>query len=254
MHDLAALIPLLAFLLLCAGVAFHARRAAKPEGFIAEYYLGSKSMGGFVLAMTTVSTYISISFFMGGPGQAWESGFSWVYMAACQVTAPILIFCLAGKKLALIGRKINAVTIVDVIRSRYASDTVAVFSALIIVLLFGAVLVAQFVGGAKLFEAVTGYSYGTGLLIFGGTVVLFTVIGGFRGVALTDALCGIAILLSTIIIAGGILMAGGGYTNIMEFISTTDPELLSTDAGGDIPLGLYLSQWLLMGIFAFTLP
>ena len=57
--------------------------------------------------------------------------------------------------------------LIDVIRARYKSDAVANVSAAIIVLFFAAMMVAQFVGGAKLFEAVTGYSYIVGLALFG---------------------------------------------------------------------------------------
>ena len=64
-----------------------------------------------------------------------------------------------GKKIALISRKINAITVIDVIRRRYQSDFLANMSALFIVMFFCGTMVAQFVGAAKLFEAVTGFSY-----------------------------------------------------------------------------------------------
>lgn len=254
MHDPLAVIPFLLFLLLCAGVAFRLRRRVQPSSFIGEYYLGGRSMNGFVLAMTTVATFVTVSLFLGSPGQAWDYGFSWVYMTTSAVVAPLLIFGLVGKKLALIGRKLNAVTLVDIIRSRYHSDTVATFSALLIVLFFGAVMVAQLVGGATLFEAVSGYSYETGLLILGGTVVIFTAVGGFRGVVVTDALCAVAMIFGVVVIAGGILSAGDGYEATMEWIALSEPALLTTDAGGTLPWGLYLTQWLLIGICAFALP
>ena len=132
--------------------------------------------------MTTVATYSSVSSFVGGPGQAWSVGFGWVYMSVVQVTALFLVLGILGKKMAMAARKIDAVTVIDVIRHRYQSDALANISAVIIVLFFSATMVAQFVGGAKLFEAVTGYSYMTGLVLFGLVVVIYTTIGGFRGV------------------------------------------------------------------------
>src|SRR5699024_56563 len=115
--------------------------------------------------MTTVATYSSVSSFVGGPGQAWSVGFGWVYMSVVQVTALFLVLGIIGKKMAMAARKIDAVTVIDVIRHRYQSDALANISAVIIVLFFSATMVAQFVGGAKLFEAVTGYSYMTGLVL-----------------------------------------------------------------------------------------
>ncbi len=135
------------------------RRAdAAGGGFVNSYFIGNRALGGFVLAMTTIATYGSVSSFVGGPGQAWQIGFGWVYMAVVQVTALVLLYGIFGKKMALISRKLDAVTVVDVIRARYGSNALANLSALVIVLFFAATMVAQFVGGAKLIEAVTGYS------------------------------------------------------------------------------------------------
>lgn len=115
-------------------------------------------------------------------------------MSVVQVTALLLVLGILGKKMAMVSRKIDAVTIIDVIRHRYQSDVLANISAIIIVIFFAATMVAQFVGGAKLFEAVTGYSYLTGLIVFGLVVVIYTTVGGFRGVAITDAICAVVML------------------------------------------------------------
>ena len=223
-------------------------------GFVKEYFIGNRALGGFVLAMTTIATYGSVSSFVGGPGQAWLVGWGWVYMAVVQVTALVLLYGILGKKMALVSRKLDAVTVIDVIRARYSSNALANVSAVVVVLFFAATMVAQFVGGAKLFEAVTGYSYLVGLVLFGVAVVLFTTIGGFRGVAVTDAICGVAMLIGIFVLAAGILAAGGGYENIMDTIRTNRPEMLEPFGGGSMPASLYFTQWLLVGIFTFVLP
>ena len=257
MNSLIALIPLILFLVIALAVSLFVRsrsRAQGEGGFVKEYFIGNRALGGFVLAMTTIATYGSVSSFVGGPGQAWLVGWGWVYMAVVQVTALVLLYGIFGKRLALISRRIDAVTIIDVIRARYNSNALANASAVIVVLFFAATMVAQFVGGAKLFEAVTGYSYMVGLCLFGIAVILFTTIGGFRGVAVTDALCGIAMLIGIVVLAAGILTAGGGYENIMDVIRANHPEMLEPFGGGQMPATLYFTQWLLVGVLTFVLP
>lgn len=267
---LVALVPLVLFLAVAVALSLFVRNRTSHEAgglhdhgeepqskafsFIRNYFIGNRGLGGFVLAMTTVATYGSVSSFVGGPGQAWEIGFGWVYMAVVQVTALILLYGVFGKKMALVSRKLKAVTVVDVIRARFGSDALANLSAIVIVVFFAATMVAQFVGGAKLFEAVTGYSYLIGLAIFGITAILFTVIGGFRGVAATDALCGIMMIVGIAVLAYGILNAGGGYEAIMQAIAETDPQKLDPFSGGDMPVSLYFTQWLLVGVFTLVLP
>ena len=235
---------------------FLRRSNAKSEsqGFVKEYFIGSRSLGGFVLAMTTVATYSSVSSFVGGPGQAWSVGFGWIYMSVVQVTALFLVLGVLGKKMAIAARKIDAVTVIDIIRHRYQSDAIAMISAVIIVLFFSATMVAQFVGGAKLFEAVTGYSYLTGLCVFGLVVVIYTTVGGFRGVAITDTICSVVMLVGMFLLLAGVLNQGGGYENIMEQIAANKPEMLEPFSGGNMPLTLYISQWMLVGIFTIGLP
>lgn len=256
-NNIFGLMPVFLFMIAMLIVSFVLRKMAdrKTEGgFLKEYFTGSRSLGGFVLAMTTVATYSSVSSFVGGPGQAWNIGFGWIYMSVVQVTALILVLGILGKKMAMVSRKIDAVTVIDVIRHRYQSDALATISAIIIVLFFSATMVAQFVGGAKLFEAVTGYSYVTGLVVFGLVVVIYTTVGGFRGVAITDAICAVAMLIGMFLLLAGILKTGGGYASIMEHIASVKPEMLEPFSGGNMPMSLYISQWMLVGIFTIGLP
>ena len=53
-------------------------------------------------------------------------------------------------------------------------------------------------------------------------------------------------IVGIFVLAGGILNAGGGYTNIMENLQTHNPQLLDPLGGGDMPIGLYFTQWLLV--------
>jgi len=252
-----ALLPVFLFMISMLAISVFLRRSnakSESQGFVKEYFIGSRSLGGFVLAMTTVATYSSVSSFVGGPGQAWSVGFGWIYMSVVQVTALFLVLGVLGKKMAIVARKIDAVTVIDIIRHRYQSDAIAMISAVIIVLFFSATMVAQFVGGAKLFEAVTGYSYLTGLCVFGLVVVIYTTVGGFRGVAITDTICSVVMLVGMFLLLAGVLNQGGGYENIMEQIAANKPEMLEPFSGGNMPLTLYISQWMLVGIFTIGLP
>ena len=141
--NILALMPVFVFMIIMLIVSIYVRRASAKkasEGFVKDYFIGSRSLGGFVLAMTTVATYSSVSSFVGGPGQAWSIGFGWIYMSVVQVTALLLVLGILGKKMAMVSRKIDAVTIIDVIRHRYQSDVLANISAIIIVIFFAATI------------------------------------------------------------------------------------------------------------------
>ena len=257
MGNLFNLLPVLLFLVGMLGISAYIQRASqenRQKDFAKDYFIGGRTLGGFVLAMTTAATYSSVSTFVGGPGMAWVIGYGWLYMAIVQVVVIFLVLGVFGKKIALIAREIDAVTVIDVLRARYESNLLANMAALVMVAFFCSTMVAQFVGAAKLFEAVTGFSYVTGLSLFGLIVVVYTTIGGFKGVAVTDACCAIAMIVGMCILMGGMMSAGGGFENMMQYISTKHPDMLEPLSRGKMPISLYISQWLLVGICTLALP
>ena len=254
MSTLSVLLPLLGFMAGMLALGVYVRRHEGAGGFLAGYFVGGQSLGAFVLAMTMVATYSSVSSFVGGPGMAYEIGFGWIYMAVIQTMTIFLVLGIFGKQVARLARRIGAVTIVDIIRHRYRSDALAAMAAFAIVVFFAASMVAQFVGGAQLFAAVTGYSYELGLVLFGIVVVVYTSIGGFRAVALTDTCCAIVMMAGIVLLFYYVLEAGGGLPSIMETLRTAHPEMLTPTSAGHMPVSLYISQWLLVGALTIALP
>ncbi len=85
--QLEVILPLIAYLLVVFGLSIYAMRKRATGNFLNEYFLGSRSMGGIVLAMTLTATYISASSFIGGPGAAYKYGLGWVLLAMIQLPA-----------------------------------------------------------------------------------------------------------------------------------------------------------------------
>ena len=257
MSSFINLLPVIAFLVLMLAISAYVQKSSaddRQKNFAKDYFIGGRTLGGFVLAMTTAATYSSVSTFVGGPGMAWIIGYGWLYMAIVQVVVIFLVLGVFGKKIAMIARRIDAVTVIDVLRARYKSNFLANFAAIVIVGFFCATMVAQFVGAAKLFEAVTGYSYLTGLSLFGLIVVFYTTIGGFKGVAITDSFCAVAMIAGMCLLFGAMMETGGGFDNIMKHISTNHPDMLEPLSRGKMPMSLYISQWMLVGICTLALP
>lgn len=255
MHTVLILTPIVIYLGAMLAMGFAIQRSssdARAENFSKDYFIGGRSLGGFVLAMTLVATYSSVSSFVGGPGVAWDRGFGWVYYAMTQVVAAFLVMGVMGKKIAIVSRKIDAVTIIDLVRVRYQSNLLANLAAFAMVAFFCGTMVAQFMGGANLFAVAAGVDYKTGLFIFAVVVVIFTAIGGFKAVAYTDAVCAMAMLVGMAVIAYGIF-AKTGMRSIMEVVNQ-NPHMLQPTAGGKIPVQLFITQWMLCGVCTLGLP
>lgn len=265
-RTLALLLPTALFFAALIAAAVWAqvrRRASAPSaadaagGFADEYFLGSRSLKGVVLAMSLIATYGSVSSFVSGPGVAWSLGLGWVVFAAPQIIAGFLILGLLGKKLALVSRAVGAITVVDVLRARYGSAVLALLSAVSLLVFFTAMMMGQFIGGAAIFSEAAGISPEAGLALFGGLVVIYTAWGGFRAVAWTDAVCAVLMLAGMAMLGEEILSSTGGLeAAITRAAEAAGPAsgFLSPTAGGALPLTLLFSAWLLVGFGTAGLP
>lgn len=252
------IIPVVVYLAASMVIALWARRLSNEgtsQGFIEEYFLGSRSMGGFVLAMTIVASYASASSFVGGPGIAYRMGLSWVLLAMIQVPTVFLTLGILGKRFAIEARATRSVTITDYLQARYSSNTVVILCSLALIVFFMAAMLAQFIGGARLFQSVTGYPYVVGLALFGISVVLYTAIGGFRAVVLTDAIQGLVMTAAVVVVLLAVINAGGGVAHCVNTLKEIDPGLITPTGPGDaIPQAFTLSFWILVGIGVLGLP
>ena len=249
MNRTLIIIPIAIYLIAMLYIAYRVNNIKNSsKSFTNEYYLGSRSMGGFVLAMTIVATYVGASSFIGGPGIAYNLGLGWVLLACIQVPTAFFTLGVLGKKLSIISRKLNAITIFDVLKARYNNGFLNVLASIMLIVFFISAIVAQFIGGARLFEAVTGLSYLTGLIIFSSVVIIYTTFGGFRAVTLTDAIQAVIMFTATIVLFVVILKHGNGMENIMMKIKDIDPNLLRPDSGGNIAKPFIMSFWILVGI------
>ncbi len=256
MVNYAVLIPMVIYLIIVYWLGFYSSKVRKTtSNFLEEYFIGGRSMGGFVLAMTLVATYASASSFIGGPGVAYQMGFGWVLLSMIQLPTAFLTLGILGKKFAIVSRRINAVTINDFLKERYQSNLIVIIGSIGLIIFFIAGMVAQFIGGARLFEAVTGLSYNFGLIIFAITVIIYTTIGGFRAVTLTDAVQGIIMIIGTAALLIGTIKYGGGIGNIVQELRVIDPSLLTPKGPNNFIAKPYiLSFWILVCFGVIGLP
>ena len=260
----AVLIILIAYLLVNLYLGIRAsRRSAKEnesDGFLSNYFAGSRSRGGVVLAMTLVATYTSASSFLGGPGLASSFGMTWSWVAGVQIGATFLTLGVLGKKFAMIARRTNAVTINDYLRARYDSPAVVIICGIAMVVFFTTQMIAQFIGGATLLQSVTGLPYWAGLMLFGAVVIIYTSVGGFKAVVTTDTIQGVVMTAGTFLLLFFIIRAGGGMDSIISSLDAGNPgwDLMGKGSyGADIPAmrpGALISFWVLVGVAVLGLP
>jgi sodium/pantothenate symporter len=249
------ILPLVIYLIFVFALSIYAYVKRKKVNQFTDYFIGNRTMGGFLLAMTLAATYISASSFIGGPGAAYKHGLGWVLLSMIQVPTVLLSLGILGKKFAILARKYNAITLSDMLYAHYRSKLIVWFASIALVVAFIGAMTVQFAGGARLLQSSIGIPYHTGLLIFGIGTVIYTAFGGFRASILNDAFQGLIMIIGAILLLGAIIYNGGGITAIITRLAQIDPALLTPQGPNDfMDFPFMASFWILVCFGVVGLP
>lgn len=251
--DVAA--PIILLLGAMAPIAYYAyTRSSGATDQTGSYYLGGRSLGPWVLIFTVLASAASAGTFIGTAGLTYSQGYGWVWGGLMQVPSAVLALGLLGKKYAIVARKLNLLTFTDFFKERYESRAVTLFTAIGMVVFLVAYMVAQFVGGARVLQSITGIPYWALVVVFAGMVALYTSFGGFLAAAFTDAAQGIIMFLGGIALWIVVLSTVGGFTAVEEETRSLDGQLVVMPGASGFDLPMMLSYALMFGLLLAALP
>lgn len=195
-----------------------------------DYFLGARSMGPVVSALSAGASDMSGWLLMGLPGALYVSGFSQSYIAIGLTIGAFLNWKFVAKRLRIYTSVISdSITIPDYFETRFDDNRhiLRVLSAIVILIFFTFYVSAGLVGGAKLFESTFGFRYEyaltTGTLI----IVAYTFLGGYKAVCWTDLVQGLLMMSALIVVPIAMLIHLGGYNEAINIIKTIKPSTLS---------------------------
>ncbi len=196
-----------------------AQSAMDKKKFLEGFFLGNRGLGAWALALT--ATVQSGGTFMGFPSLVYSSGWIVTLWIGSYMVVPLTGFTILGKRLAQLSRKANAITVPDLLRTRFDDPRVGLTASLLIMLFMSIMMIAQFKAGAIVMKLSAGdlmafsedaevkidWQYYIGLTVFSLTVIGYTMIGGFLASVWTDLFqsvmmfFGVMVLLALALIA-----------------------------------------------------
>lgn len=242
-------------IVMCALTVWAYRRcqAAAKGGKSEDYFLAGRRLGWFTLVFTIVASQASAGTVVGSAALGTEWGYAWVLAVLFQLPSAFLFLGILGKKFAIVGRKLGALTIVDFLRHRYENPIVVVVAALSILVFMTVYIMAQLVGGARVLASVTGLPYTTLLLVFTAIVIAYTATGGAYAGALSDAFQGVIMFGGGIAIWAGIIIASD-FSGLGQLGLEKTPELLLFPGPGNLAGVMLFSLWIVFGAAAIGHP
>lgn len=247
------------FQLILIGIALQSRRKLQKtaiDKYTEEFYTAGRGLGVFAVAFMLAAGLCSVGTFLGGPGLAYSIGIPYVSLIGLQVFMNFSILVGIGKKVAIIGRRINAFSIGDILSKR-AEDfkPLAILYALIIFLFYSVYAASQFLGSARIFEVMTGLPFYYALITAGIVTLIYATFGGIRGVALSAVVQGIVMTVATVLLIVFVfkntLADYGSLANVTKALANTAGEKYVTEY---MPLKWQLGLWFMFDWGLMALP
>ena len=215
-------------LMLGIGIFFFLRSKNDGEK---EYFLGGRSMGPWVTAMSAQASDMSGWLLMGFPGSilAFGLGQVWIGIGLALGTAANWIF--VARRLRRFSKAAgDSITLPQYLTNRFMSQSpvLKIVCAVIFLISFTVYVSSAFVAGKNVLCAVIPWFVGKemlAMLFFALIILVYTFLGGYKAVCWTDFFQGLLMLVALLTVP--IVMANGN----------SDPSLAGAFAEGVKPFG-----------------
>lgn len=212
------MITMIAYMLavIVIGLAF-ARRANRSSE---AYFLGGRSLGPWVAAMSAEASDMSGWLLMGLPGVAYWCGIadaSWTAIGLALGT--YINWLITSKRLRRYSEKAgNSITLPEFFSNRYHEKrkVIMTIAALFILIFFTVYAASCLVTCGKLFSTLFGFDYVPMMIVGAVFVLIYTIIGGFLAESASDFMQAIVMIIALVVVVVTGTAAAGGLDAVLE--------------------------------------
>ncbi|MEX1368666.1 MAG: sodium/proline symporter [Nannocystaceae bacterium] len=231
-ETLAIAITLVVYKLALVGIGLVANRRTKDA---ADFFLGGRGLGPWVAAISASASSSSAWTLLGvsGAAYAWGLGALWI-LPAC-IGGFLVNWIVLAPRLRRLSLAEGSLTVTDVLAGPVGSPGSTAIrrlcTAIVLVSLL-AYVAAQFQGAGKTFHQTFDMSMPAAVLLGGGIVVLYTLLGGFWAVSITDTLQGLVMAAAAVIVPVVAVVEVGGPVALMDALGQVDAAGYGSWVGG----------------------
>jgi sodium/proline symporter len=217
---------LILYLLFLVFIAFWTFRLNKTMG---DFLLAGRKLGTWVVTFSERASGESAWLLLGLPGVLFVSGFLELWVAIGCTSGILFSWIFIARKLRIETGKYGALTLPDFFESRYndKSHSLRIFASIVITFFFTFYVCAQLMAAGKLFSLFLPITDTQAMLIGGGIIVFYTLMGGFFAVAWTDFVQAILMVGTLVVLPIVALIEIGGWNQAIGHIAAANPDHLS---------------------------
>ncbi len=236
------------------GIAFSKKANQSSEN----YYLGGRSLGPWVAAMSAEASDMSGWLLMGLPGVAYWCGLADAAWTAIGLAIGTYFnWLIVSKRLRRYSiRANNAITLPEFFSNRFRekSKVIMTIAALFILVFFTVYAASCLVTCGKLFSTLFGLDYKAMMILGAAFVIIYTLLGGFLAESASDFMQAIVMIIALTVIVIMSTVKAGGFSAVMdnadkipgffEFFGLATPETVDIDGVATQVIKDGKPQWL----------
>jgi sodium/proline symporter len=212
----AVLATLLAYQVTLLAIGLWASRRTSDD---TDFFLGGRRLGPWVAAISASASSSSAWTLLGVSGAAFTWGLSALWLFPATVSGFVVNWLWVGPRLMRMSRERGSVTLTEFLADTpegVARGAITRFASGAILIAFLFYIASQFQGAGNAFAASFGLSANTGIAIGAAIVVLYTLLGGFWAVSVTDLLQGLLMAVAAVLLPAVALAEVGGLGALRE--------------------------------------
>ncbi len=236
-------ITLLLYKLLLIGIGFWAQSRTKNEE---DFFLGGRGLGPVVAAISYSSSASSAWTLLGLSGLAFTLGLSTVWIVLGSIIGMLVAWFWIAPRLMDFSRQKNEITLTEFLAEEADGalrSQIVITASVIIIFCFTFYVAAQFQGAGNTFASTFGLSMTHSIIIGALIIMIYTLLGGFWAVSVTDTVQGLLMAFTALLLPIAALAEVGGVTGFVEGLkAVSSPEQLSWTGGtaGLVALGVVI--------------
>ncbi len=214
---------------------FYSKKANKTSD---NYFLGGRSLGPWITAMSAEASDMSGWLLMGLPGVAYWCGLADAFWTAIGLAIGTYVnWLIISKRLRRYSiRANNSITLPEFFSNRFREEkkTISLLSSIFILIFFTVYAASCFVTCGKLFSELFGFDYKVMMLVGAIFVLAYTLLGGFLAESASDFMQAIVMIVAlTVMVIISVINAGGfsavienakNIPGFLEFFATANVE------------------------------
>lgn len=239
----SVLITLVFYNLILVGVGLWARGRNKN---VADFFLAGRGLGPWVAAISASASSSSAWTLLGVSGAAYAWGIPALWLFPATVGGFLLNWVWVAPRLKRLAQSENAVTLSEVVAPAGIGPQrklILRIAAAIIVFCFTFYIASQFEAAGKAFESVFSISKQTSIIIGAAIVLLYTLLGGFWAVSVTDSIQGVLMVVASIVLPAVALSAVGGFGDLANGLAAIG------DVGSPMGTSAIVTVFFVIGLF-----